>query len=232
MSHLIVSEKPRQFDESACHECGLGYVENSPSDLAHHRDVHDPAVNGAMIARPADRHRIAIREDIEIFLTGGSAFGLDLDALVEAARTARYLDTPFNFGPFERDEIERGAVSAVCARSSKSNRIYGLLALDHGIESGWRLQRSNILRCLSGEGWRRAHCSVTTPPKMGVGFAWVLRNRRGLGLAQIMLQAAMNVYGERFDTIGFQFPLTRVGAAALYAIAGRLGYEDICVYSH
>jgi hypothetical protein len=231
MSYLIGPRGHKHFDESACQGCGLGFVENSPSDRAHHQYVHDQAVNGLKGHRPPDRHCIAVGKGYEIFVTEGISLGCDVGTLEEAARLARYIDTPSWFGLIDSFDVESGAVSVVWVRS-KTGRIVGLLLLDHRLDSGWRIRRSGILRCLTGEALQREHFSVIAPPKIGVAFAWVLRTHRKQRLAQSMIQAAIALYGERFDTIGFQFPFTPAGGAALYEIAGRHGCDDVCVYGH
>jgi hypothetical protein len=123
-------------------------------------------------------------------------------------------------------------VSVFWARDRTLGRVAGLVVIDRVISKPWRLKVDDLGSLIEGSEFARVDFSDTPGTRlMGIGFAWVLRKYRCLGLGLLLVETAIRTYGDELQAFAFQRRFTPDGARLLYRLARRRGADRVLVYA-
>jgi ribosomal protein S18 acetylase RimI-like enzyme len=220
----IIHEPDTGADAAVCHECGLNYARDLPSDRRYHDRVHDETVNGVRAPTPkrGSETVIGCHGEFELLFAATSVSSVEEQRLEKAAANARG-DAPYSFGMYHVGDTERAGSRVVWARNS--GRIVGLAVIDTRVKAAHLLP----LERLSDE-WVREALEESNHVLAGIAVIWVLRKHRRRGLGKALLEACLKQLDGTLNEVAFQIPFTAAGARFVYETGNRLGLRGLWIY--
>jgi len=189
-----------------CLECGLKYVESSPSDCRLHRRAHDEVVNGP--------HRLRLRQ-CNVIWTRGSRSVVAINS--QSPRTQRLLAQEVSLVA-ARDTDYSGVAYAADERPDERQIHLFLGVSDDRAQAYVCFElRSHIWRYTWSEYAARAAHRLDDRLMWSIGYAWVSRKNRRTGWLRDVLSAARGHLGFG-NEFGWHTPFSDSGEAAARAL--------------
>jgi len=189
-----------------CPECGLGYVESSPTDRRLHRRVHDEVVNGP--------RRLRLRR-CNVVWTRGSRGVVAINS--QSPRTQRLLAQEVSL--VAAGDTDYSGVAYAADERPDERQIHLFLGVSDDRAQAYVCfeLRSHIWQCTWSEYAAGVSHRLDDRPMWSIGYVWVSRGNRRVGWLRDILSAARDHLGFGTD-FGWYTPFTDTGVAAARAL--------------
>jgi zinc-finger of acetyl-transferase ESCO len=189
-----------------CPECGLEYVESSPSDRRLHRRVHREVVNGP--------YRLRLRRCNVVWKRGSRCVAVINS---QSPRTQRLLAQEVSL--VAAGDTDYTGVAYAADERSDSRQIHLFLGVSDDRAKAYVCfeRRFHIWHCTRPEYAARVPHRLDDRPMWSIGYAWVSRKNRRTGWLRDVLSAARDHLGFGND-FGWYTPFTDTGEAAARAL--------------
>ncbi len=228
----LIYDPERAFDPDACQGCGLAYEKSYAPDRRRHTKFHDEAVNGVPVtlACYSTQIEVARSEKVEIYYADEST-PLNLQKkLAEAAQHANS-ETHYDGGVLHVGDIRGGArvLWALEPTNQTRGRIVGLLIVGSRYDRAWDLPIDSLADAIEGRSFSASGTEAKSV-RLRVAFFWVIRGRKGRGLASLLVRTSLLVTGAGLNNVAFQKPFTPDAARVILQLARGAGCESVWIY--
>ncbi len=150
--------------------------------------------------------------------------------LAEAAQHANS-ETHYDGGVLHVGDIRGGArvLWALEPTNQTRGRIVGLLIVGSRYDRAWDLPIDSLADAIEGRSFSASGTEAKSV-RLRVAFFWVIRGRKGRGLASLLVRTSLLVTGAGLNNVAFQKPFTPDAARVILQLARGAGCESVWIY--